>query len=190
MTDARFEDGGERPLRLIARDPDEVQVMAALVQDAVFTPADLRWSRKARRVDILLNRFRWEDRGAAERAGRAYERVRAVLSVQDVTALAAQGVVPGAGDTVLSLLTLEFQPGAEGAGALVLVLAGDGAFRLEVECLDLMLSDVTRPYRAPSGKVPSHPEDWGYWFRPRRLLMLTGPGRGPAPGAPGIFANR
>jgi len=159
MTDARFEDGGEHPLRLIARDRAEVQVIAALVQDAVFTAADLRWSRKGRRVDILLNRFRWEDRAAAERAGRAYERVRAVLTVQDVTSLAAQGVMPGDKDSVLSLLTLEFQPGDDGTGALVLVLAGDGAFRLEVECLDLMLSDVTRPYQAPSGKAPSHPGD-------------------------------
>lgn len=159
MTDARFEDGGERPLRLIAQSADEVQVISALVQDAVFTAADLRWSRKGRRVDILLNRFRWEDRVAAERAGRPYERVRAVLTVQDVTSLSAQGVVPGDKDTVLSLLALEFQPGADGTGALVLVLAGDGALRLEVECLDLMLSDVTRPYRAPSGKVPTHPED-------------------------------
>lgn len=159
MTDARFEDGGERPLRLIAQAPDDVPVLSALVQDAVFTAADLRWSRKGRRVDLLLNRFRWEDRAAAERVGRAYERVRAVLTVQDVTSLATQGVAPGDKDTVLSVLTMEFHPGEDGTGALLLVLAGDGALRLEVECLDLMLSDVTRPYRAPSGKVPVHPED-------------------------------
>lgn len=159
MTDARFEDGAERPLRLIAQGPDDVPVISALVQDAVFTAADLRWSRKARRLDLLLNRFRWEDRVAAERAGRAYERVRCVLTVQDVTALATQGVRPGDTDTVLSVLALAFTPGADGTGVLELVLAGDGALRLEVECLDLMLSDVTRPYRAPSGKVPSHPGD-------------------------------
>lgn len=158
MTDARFEDGAERPLRLIARDAEDLPVMSALLQDAVFTAADVRWSRKRRRVDILVNRFRWEDRVAAERAGRPYERVRAVLTVQDVTTLATQGVRPGDKDSVLSALALEFTPGADGTGMLVLVLAGDGALRLDVECVDVMLSDVTRPYRAPSGKVPSHPE--------------------------------
>ncbi|MFN3293464.1 MAG: DUF2948 family protein [Gemmobacter sp.] len=158
MTDARFEDGAERPLRLVALAPDDLPVISALVQDAVFTAADLRWSRKGRRVDVLLNRFRWEDRAAAERAGRPYERVRAVLTVQDVTGLAAQGVVPGDKDTVLSVLALEFTPGADGTGVLVVVLAGDGALRMEVECVNLMLSDVTRPYRAPSGKAPHHPE--------------------------------
>jgi hypothetical protein len=36
------------------------------------------------------------------------------------------------------------------------MLAGDGAIRLEVEALEVILRDVTRPYRAPSGKVPRH----------------------------------
>jgi hypothetical protein len=58
---------------------------------------------------------------------------------------------------VLSLMALEFQPGAEGAGRLVLTLAGDGAVALEVECLEVSLRDVTRPYAAPSGKAPVHP---------------------------------
>jgi hypothetical protein len=35
-------------------------------------------------------------------------------------------------------------------------LAGDGAIALDVEALDIRLDDVTRPYRAPSGKVPHH----------------------------------
>jgi hypothetical protein len=40
----------------------------------------------------------------------------------------------------------------------VLTLAGDGAIALEVECLDVTLRDVTRPYAAISGKLPMHPE--------------------------------
>jgi len=159
MSDARFEDGAEGPLRVLALTPEEVPVIAALVQDAVFTAADMRWDRRRRRLDLLINRFRWEDWMAAERAGRPFERVRAVLTCGDVRGVASQGVVPGDRDTVLSVLTLEFQPGEDGTGALVLVLAGDGAVRVSVECLDLALTDVTRPYRAPSGKMPRHPVD-------------------------------
>jgi hypothetical protein len=40
----------------------------------------------------------------------------------------------------------------------VFTLAGDGAIRLSVEAIELMLKDVTRPYVAPSKKAPSHPE--------------------------------
>lgn len=159
MTDARFEDGAERPLRLKAETPEDIPVLSALVQDAVFTGADLRWWRKGRRLDLLLNRFRWEDVPAAERARRPWERVRSVLSVQDALAVASQGVAKGDADTVLSLLSLGFEPGEDGTGTLVLVLAGDGAFRVAVECVNIALTDVTRPYRAPSGKRPDHPAD-------------------------------
>ena len=66
MADARFEDGDDRPLNLLARDGDDVAVISALLQDAVLPGADLKWDRKARRFVALVNRFRWEDRAAAE----------------------------------------------------------------------------------------------------------------------------
>ena len=39
-----------------------------------------------------------------------------------------------------------------------MILAGDGAIALQVETLDVTLRDVSRPYLAPSGRVPSHEE--------------------------------
>jgi hypothetical protein len=59
---------------------------------------------------------------------------------------------------VLSGLTLTWAPGADGMGRVEILLAGDGAIAVEVEALELTLRDVTRPYGAPSGKVPDHPE--------------------------------
>ena len=158
MVDARFEDGGEQPLRLKAEAAEDLPVVSALVQDAVLTGADMGFSRKGRRFDVLLNRFRWEDRTAAERARRPFERVRSVLSVMDVISVASQGLGKDDKAAILSVLALEFEPGEDGMGVLTLVLAGDGAVRLTVECVNLTLTDVTRPYRAPSGKVPQHPE--------------------------------
>lgn len=158
MVDARFEDGGEQPLRLRAEAAEDLPIVSALVQDAVFTGADMGFSRKSRRFDVLLNRFRWEDRTAAERARRPFERVRSVLSVMDVISVASQGLGKDDKAAILSVLALEFEPGEDGMGILTLVLAGDGAVRLTVECVNLTLTDVTRPYRAPSGKVPQHPE--------------------------------
>lgn len=156
MADARFEDGAEAPLRLEARDADDLRVIAALVQDAVFAVTELRWSRRRHEVAILLNRFRWEDRAAAERAGRGYERVQALILFRGVLALRAQGLDPADKDVILSLLDIAFEPGPEGAGRVVLMLAGDGALALEVEALEVVLADVTRPYLAPSGKAPDH----------------------------------
>lgn len=154
--DARFEDGGERPLRLKALDTEDLTIVAALCQDAVFPASEMVWRPRDRRFAVLLNRFRWEDAERARRSRRAVERVRSVLVVEDVHAVRSQGVPRGDGDTVLSLLGLEFVAGEDGTGTLTLTLAGDGAIELDVEALEVVLRDVTRPYEAPSGHVPHH----------------------------------
>jgi Protein of unknown function (DUF2948) len=156
MSDARFEDGGEGPLRLVAQDGDDLKVISTLVQDAVLPVTELKHDAKRRRFALLLNRFRWEDRTDAEAVGRPYERVRSVMVVEDVLKVQSFGFDRADKDLVLSLLSIDFAPGEDGTGRLTLTLAGDGGIALEVEALDLRLDDVTRPYRAPSGKVPSH----------------------------------
>ena len=55
-----------------------------------------------------------------------------------------------------SILSLGWEPGPEGTGAVTLVLAGDGAVRVEGEALEVTLQDVTKPYIAPSRKKPEH----------------------------------
>jgi len=156
--DARFEDGADRPLRLIAADAEDLQVISTLVQDAVFPVGEMKYVSKQRRFAVLMNRFRWEDATRKRQRNRAYERVQAVLSFDDVTAVATQGVDRTDGDMVMSLLSIGWQPGADGAGRLELVLAGDGAIALEVECINATLQDVTQAYLAPSGKMPQHPD--------------------------------
>ncbi|MGB3316527.1 MAG: DUF2948 family protein [Albidovulum sp.] len=156
--DAKFEDGGEKPLHLKAETADDVPVMAALVQDAVLSIIDMSWQPKLRRLALLINRFRWEDQAAAEARGRPYERVRSLLVIDGVTGVASQGIDRGDKEAVLSLLDIHWTSGEDAAGRVELVLAGDGGIAAEVECLDLTLKDVTRPYAAPSGKVPGHPE--------------------------------
>lgn len=148
--DARFADGDEAPLRLRALDSDDLGVISGLVQDAVFPAPEMTWDRKARRFAILLNRFRWEH------GGRDPERVQSVLSIEDVQRVASQGVDRRDSDTVLSLLSVTFEPGEDGSGRIVLTLAGDGAIGVEVEALEVLLRDVTRPYIAPSRKRPTH----------------------------------
>lgn len=151
--DASFEDGREAPLNLGALDADDLEVISSLVQDAVFPIPEMTWRPGQRRFALLLNRFRWEDRG---RDRHGPERVRALLVVDNVLGVASLGIDRKEADTILSLLSVTFEPEADGAGHVLLTLAGDGAIRLAVEALDVTLKDVTRPYRAPSGRVPEH----------------------------------
>ncbi|EEX08389.1 conserved hypothetical protein [Ruegeria lacuscaerulensis ITI-1157] len=157
MADATFEDGREAPLNLGALDADDLRVIAALTQDAVFPASEMTWQPARRRFALLLNRFRWEDKEAAERRNRPYERVQSVLVFDSVLSVASQGIDRSDKDLILSLLDIAFHPAEDGAGEVLLSLAGDGAIRLTVEALEATLRDVTRPYRAPSGHAPSHP---------------------------------
>lgn len=151
--DAKFEDGREAPLNLGAMEAEDLQIISSLAQDAVFPITEMTWQPAKRRFGLLLNRFRWEDQGR-ERHGP--ERVQSLLVVDNVLRVASQGIDRSDKDAILSILAITFESGADGAGHVLLTLAGDGALRLEVEAIEVTLKDVTRPYRAPSGKVPHH----------------------------------
>ena len=151
--DARFEDAAPRPVALRAYDGDDLAIIATLTQDAVFPIAEMTWDRRRRRFALLLNRFRWE-----EATANPPERVQAVLVIDDALHVATQGFERSARDLVLSVLTLTWTPSEDGMGQITITLAGDGAIAVDVEALDVTLRDVTRPYVAPSGKTPHHPE--------------------------------
>ncbi|MEM7598330.1 MAG: DUF2948 family protein [Pseudomonadota bacterium] len=151
--DATFDDGREAPLNLGALDAEDLQVISSLVQDSVLPVSELSWRPGERRFALLANRFRWEDEG---RDRHGSERVQSVLVIDHVLRVASQGVARGDRDMILSLMSVTFEPGEDASGQVLLTLAGDGAIRLEVEALEVTLKDVTRPYRAPSGKAPDH----------------------------------
>ncbi|UWR14870.1 DUF2948 family protein [Sulfitobacter sp. M368] len=153
--DARFEDGREAPLNLGALDVADLEVISSLAQDAVFPASEMTWDSKGRRFALLLNRVRWEDDGKTRHAP---ERVQSVLLFSNVQSVASQGVPKGDADVILSLLTITFEEADAPSGHVLLTLAGDGAIRLAVEALEVTLKDVTRPYVAPSKKLPDHPE--------------------------------
>ena len=158
--DARFEDGAPSapaapaaPV-LLATDAEDLAVISALVQDALLTPAQVRYDRRRRRLALLLNRFCWEPR--ADTPPDAPARVRSLLAIGDVLRVEAQGIGKDHPDTILSILAIDHSRGHDGTATLTIHLAGDGALRLTVECVDLVLRDVSPPWRASTGRAPSH----------------------------------
>jgi len=159
VEDARFEDGLERPLRLMAQGPDDLAVVSALTQDAVVPMSEIAYQRDKRRFALLINRFRWEDREAAEQSRRAFERVQCVLVFDDVVKVAANGINPADKELVISLLGMSFEPGEDGQGRILLALSGEGEIALDVECINITMRDVTRPHKAQAKAAPSHQLD-------------------------------
>lgn len=149
---------GASGLRLHAVDGDDLQVFAAYLQDSVARVADMAYLPQKRRFAVAVNRFKWEDvqggPGPQADANAPYRRVRTAVHFDSVLWAKTQGVNLADKDAVLNLLTLYWEPGEEGAGAVTLTFSGQAAVRLGVECIDGWLTDISAPW--PTGQIPLH----------------------------------
>lgn len=127
----------ERPLRLIARDRDDLAVISAHLQDAIVRTRDMAFLPRERRFVFSGARFNW----LAAEAGRM-ERVEIGAHFEGVLSAATHGFDPADANTVLNLLGIEFTPGEEPGGAVRLIFSGDAEIRLNVECLEAQLRDM------------------------------------------------
>ena len=132
------------PLRLLAEDAIDLQIMSAALQDAVLRPADVVWEPGARTVTIALSRFCWECGGT---------RVMAAMQFGDVLAVKSRRLPRGA-ETALELLAIDFEPGEAPGGRVILMFAGGGDLRIDVECLDAVVADLSE--RWPAKVSPVH----------------------------------
>lgn len=134
------------PLQLLAQDAEDLAVVSAALQDAVAKVGDIVFEAKARRLTIAFNRYRWE-------AGEG-QRVRAALQLGGVLGVQARRIRRERPDAVLSLLALAFEPHEAPGGALTLSFAGGGDLRVNVECIDAVLADISEPW--PTPRTPAH----------------------------------
>jgi Protein of unknown function (DUF2948) len=165
----------ESPLKLMARDAADLEVIAACVQDALVPIGEMAFLPAEQRFILVLNRFRWDriDAGEvaqAERstarsptsgdaafweqgdAGPRYERVHSGLRFERVTAVRTRGIDLHNRDRILELLTIQAEP-----SAVSLFFAGGAAVRIEVAELRCYLEDFGEGW--PTRWRPSHPGD-------------------------------
>ncbi|MFK0298720.1 DUF2948 family protein [Brevundimonas sp. NPDC090276] len=132
------------PLRLLAEDAVDLQIISAALQDAIMRPVDIRWEKDARRLTIVLSRFCWECGGT---------RVMAAMQFGDVEAVKSRRL-PRLPEAALELLALDFEPTEAPGGRVILMFAGGGDLRIDVECLDAVLTDLSD--RWPARVAPTH----------------------------------
>ncbi len=137
----------EQGLFLAAEDAEDLEIISARLQDAVAKIKDLAYLPKSRRFAALFNRFKWEE---AEKSRGANLRVQTGLHFEGVLSVKARGLKIDAPETIVSLLAIKFTPkgGDDPAGIIELVFAGGGAIRLEVECIDAGVQDVSGAWAA------------------------------------------
>lgn len=141
-----------KPLKLIAFDTEDLDVVSAGVQDAVVKVSDIAWLPKEGRFVLLLNRFAWE---ATDPAGKGeFQRRRAALHFDRVSAVRRRNLRQDAPDGVLNLLAVRFTRTEAPAGTIELVFSSDACIRLEVECIEARLADLGPAWS--TGSCPEH----------------------------------
>jgi hypothetical protein len=127
------------PLKFIALDPDDLEVVSTHLQDAEVKVADVHWRPQEKRLVLAVDRFDWEAWNASNPELR---RRRSALRFDRVMSCKCKQVAPNGKDTVLNLLAVEFEMRDAPAGVVTLVFSGGPALRLEVECLEVELVDL------------------------------------------------
>jgi len=135
-------------LKLAAADAEDLEILSARLQDAVVKLKNFVWLPRKRRFAAVVNRLAWEDGGKT--------RLRAGLHFDGVLKVQSSKVKPGVGEAVVSILAATFKPngGEDPGGVIEIVLAGGGALRLTVECIDAELADISGPWAARG--TPDH----------------------------------
>ncbi|HVX99977.1 MAG TPA: DUF2948 family protein [Pseudorhodoplanes sp.] len=126
------------PLKLIALDKDDLEVVSAHLQDSAIKTGEVFWRPHEKRVVIALDRFDWE---AAHGAG-TWRRRRAALRFERVLSCKCKGVDCGDKTKSLNLLAIDFAEQDAPAGMVTLLFEGGAALRMEVECLEAELADL------------------------------------------------
>jgi hypothetical protein len=137
-----------KPLRLLAQDADDLEIISAALQDAVARIGDIQWETASRCLTLSFNRFRWEVEGGAG------ERVRAGLQLGGVLEVKARNLRREAKDAVLELLALTFVAGEAPGGVIYFAFADGGDLAATVECVDAALADLSQPWS--TAHTPGH----------------------------------
>ncbi len=141
-----------RPLRLLAQDEDDLQIVSAALQDAIAHVGDIRFEAKARTLTIMFNRYRWEGAG-----GPCGERVASALQFGDVIRVRHRGLSSEDPGALVSCLALGFEAGESPGGQVLMRFSHGGDLAAEVECIDAVLADVSEAW--PAGRAPDHTMD-------------------------------
>jgi hypothetical protein len=134
------------PLKLLAEDPEDLEVISAAMQDAVAKVGDISYEPKARRLTVAFNRYAWEAGGGA--------RVRSALQIASVLKVETRKIRRDAPGAVIEILAMTFEPAEPPGGVVTLSCAGGGDIRVSVECVDAVLADVSEPW--PTPRKPAH----------------------------------
>lgn len=135
-------------LRLKAETQGDLQIIAAAVQDAILRVGEINYDLRGRSLTLRMTRFQHE----TDKAARAQSGIR----FDSVLGVRTRGIDRSDPEAMAVLLDVIFGQSDKPAGIITLIFAGGGELQADVECLDVILADVTDARE--TDKLPLHPE--------------------------------
>ena len=147
-----------QPLKLVALDVEDLQILSAHLQDAVLRVDNAAFLPSKSRFAVIANRFDWESAPAAKEARSSkFQRRRSMLRFERVLGAQMQNLRDSANSSVLELLAIQFEETDSPEGFVTLVFAGGGAIRLHVECIEAELKDLGPAWETKN--LPEHGDE-------------------------------
>lgn len=140
-----------KKLKLLANSLGDLNIFSAVLQDAALKVGDMAFLPRSRRFAAVANRYFWE--GGSDKKT-VPQRRRTGFHFDGVLKAAYQNLPIDDPDHVLELLAIEATQEDDGTYTATLVFAGFAALRLELECIDASLEDLSDPW--PAIREPRH----------------------------------
>lgn len=129
-----------KPLKLLAQDAEDIQIIAAVLQDAIAPVEDMAYRAGEKSFVMVVQRFCWDClQGEASKPPEGespFARINCALDITGVEQVQYLGLEPKAVGGLLELLTLKLEE-----DGLYLIFAGGGKVRLKLENWQVRLRD-------------------------------------------------
>lgn len=141
------------PIKMIAEDNEDLQVIAACLQDALVPLSGLEYDKEEGRFHLVANRFCWECDPEICEGNSYYARVAAGLAFHHVKEVQKKALNLNNKEELVNLLTIHNSED----GCIHLIFSGGSEIKLKVDKLCCHLKDVDEPYATP--QKPCHAGD-------------------------------
>ena len=141
----------DAPLRLLARDSADIEVLSTLLQDAIIPGADVLFDRDGKRFIFIANRFCWERPTLADVTGEmgqaVHERSLCAVWIEGVRRVLHTNMPAKRDKAFFNLLAVTCGAGTGQGTYIDLVFSAGATLRLLVETIEVAAEDVeaTRP---------------------------------------------
>jgi hypothetical protein len=126
--------------------------MATCLHDALIPVGDIAWLKSKKEFALVFNRFMWEASEEVLDNSPIYFRTHTLLKIENVINVQSRSLNLQNRSEILSMLSLKaFDGGVD------LLFSEDKAIRVQVEKLNLVLTDMGQPW--PTRWQPNHPKE-------------------------------